>query len=352
MPYSRKSVVQPGLPGVYHCISRCVRRARICGYDVLTKKNYKHRRDLIYKAIQELSTIFAIEVFACSVLSNHYHIVLRVNPDVAKSWSDEEVIRRWDKIYSVRKTLTQMKGELDDEIIQMALNRPDLIEEWRKRLCNISWFMKQINEPLARRANKEDGCKGRFWEGRFKCQHLADESAVLACMVYVDLNPIRAKLAETPETSDFTSIQDRIVAKQSSLQKKHQLKSSDLMNKKSLEVRGPAHQRADWLTPINAIKTGNDSQGWLLNLEEYLQLVDETGRCMREGKKGSIPVELAPILVRMGLKESSWLQTTQYFGNRFYRICGHVHRMVDAAKCAGQKWFQGMGFSQSVFQSQ
>lgn len=351
MPYTRKSVVQPELPGVYHCISRCVRRARICGFDVLTKKNYEHRRQLIYKSIQELSSIFAIEVFACSVLSNHYHIVLRVNPDVAKGWSDEEVIRRWDKVYSVRKSLTQMKGELDEEIIQMALERADLIEEWRKRLSSISWFMKQINEPLARKANKEGGCKGRFWEGRFKCQHLADESAVLGCMVYVDLNPIRAKLAGTPETSDFTSIQDRIVAKQASLQNSLLSKSIGLINRRELEVRGPAHQRADWLTPIDSIRAGNENHGWLLSLEEYLQLVDGTGRCLKEGKKGAIPSELAPILERMGLRESSWLQTTQHFGNRFYRICGHVHRMMNAAKSAGQSWFQGMGFSQNVFQS-
>lgn len=350
MPYSRKSVVQPGLPGVYHCISRCVRRARICGFDVLTKKNYKHRRKWIYKAIQKLSPIFAIEIFACSVLSNHYHIVLRVNPDVANGWPDEEVIRRWDKIYSVRKLLTQMKGELDEEIIQMALERQDLIAEWRKRLCSISWFMKQINEPLARRANKEDGCKGRFWEGRFKCQHLADESAVLACMAYVDLNPIRAKLAETPETSDFTSIQDRIVAKQAMKNNSSQIKYSGQSDNKSPEIQSPSRQRADWLTAIDAIRVGSENRGWLLTLEEYLQLVDETGRCMKEGKRGSIPDELAPILARMGLRESAWLQTTQHFGNRFYRVCGHVHRMMNAARCVGQSWFQGMGFSRSVFQ--
>lgn len=351
MPYSRKSVVQPGEPGVYHCISRCVRRAWICGVDWLTKKNYDHRRDWIYESIQFFSRIFGIEIFACAVLYNHYHLVLRVNPDLVASWSDEEVVRRWDKVYSVRKYLTRMKGELDEEIMRMALNRPDLIAEWRSRLGSISWFMKQINEPLARKANKEDGCKGRFWEGRFKCQHLADEGAVLSCMAYVDLNLIRAKLAETPETSDYTSVQDRIVASQA-MKEPIVTEAQDLkLTQDSPEAfRGPAKQRADWLTPVNEIRVRNESRGWLLTLEEYLKLVDETGRCMKEGKRGAIPEELAPILVRMGLRESGWLKTTHHFGNRFYRVCGHVQKMVDAAKRAGQNWFQGMSFSKEVFQ--
>lgn len=351
MPYARKSVVQPGLPGVYHCISRCVRRAYICGFDLLTQRNYDHRQLWIYEKIQELPSIFAIEVFACAVLSNHYHIVIRVNPDEAQSWSDEEVVRRWDKLYSVRKALTGMKGDLDDEIMRMALEKPDWIAEWRARLSSISWFMKQINEPLARLANKEDGCKGRFWEGRFKCQHLADESAVLACMVYVDLNPIRAGIAETPETSDYTSIQERVKIFQEKNSKKLCVQNSELPQETANSEIRYSNPLANWLTPVSDIRIGNGKKGWVLSLDEYLKLVDETGHCLKQGKRGVIPKELAPILSRMKLQEKTWLQVTEHFGNRFYRVCGHVNRMLEAATRVGQKWFQGMSFSKEVFQN-
>lgn len=144
-------------------------------------------------------------------MSNHYHVVLRVDAEEAERLSDVVVLKRWRLLFAgdvlVERYLSEKQSSMDDAEKKKV---HEIAQEWRSRLTDISWFMRCLNESIARKANKEDGCKGRFWEGRFKSQALLDEVAVLACMTYVDLNPVRAGIAETPELSDFTSIQERI----------------------------------------------------------------------------------------------------------------------------------------------
>lgn len=211
MATARKTQVSLIDTKYYHCISRCVRRAFLCGKDHFTGKSYEHRRQWVEDKLLELASVFCIDVCAFAVMSNHTHVVLHVDDKKAQRLHDKAVIIRWHKLFK-GTLLTQqyLKGEKLNKAQQSLLNRT--ITQYRTRLADISWFMRVLNEDIARKANKEDNCTGRFWEGRFKSQALLDEAALAACMAYVDLNPIRAKMADTPEVSTHTSIKQRIDA--------------------------------------------------------------------------------------------------------------------------------------------
>lgn len=141
-----------------------------------------------------LAECFAVGLYAYAVMSNHVHVVLHVNPRAVKGWSDEEVAGRWVRLFPVCVDDVADERLCREKALRLQ-GDPERMMELRQRLGSLSWFMRCLNESIARRANREDGCTGRFWEGRFKCQALLDEQAVLACMAYVDLNLIRAGMA-------------------------------------------------------------------------------------------------------------------------------------------------------------
>ncbi|WP_229677593.1 transposase, partial [Pseudoalteromonas gelatinilytica] len=162
---------------------------------------------------------------------------------------------------------------------------------------SISWFMRVLNESIARKANLEDECKGRFWEGRFKSQALLDEAALAACLAYVDLNPVRAKAADLPEESDYTSIKSRINAAQDKKQPKSLMRFAGKPRK-------------------------HMPKGLPFELKTYLNLVDWTGRTIREGKPGKIPEDALPILERLNICSGNWLTLTTSFTCSFKNTAG------------------------------
>jgi REP element-mobilizing transposase RayT len=193
----------------YHVTSRCVRRTFLCGIDTATGANYEHRRQWIENRIRILASIFAMDVCAYAVMSNHYHITLKHCPEEVEQWSDADVIERWTSLY--KGPIPVQKWRAGETLTPADLQTvTDCIADYRQRLCNLGSFMKCLNEPIARQANKEDNCKGHFWQARYSSQALLTEEALLSCMVYVDLNPVRAGIATTPEESDHTSIQERV----------------------------------------------------------------------------------------------------------------------------------------------
>ncbi|WP_422132889.1 transposase [Endozoicomonas sp. ALD040] len=324
MTRARSSLIDPGSTPYYHCIARCVRRAYLCGEDHLTGKNYEHRRQWIVDKLREMVSIFSIEVCAYAVMSNHYHVVLHINQKPAREWTRDEVLSRWTRLFT--GPLLVQKYLAADRLSHSELARVDeFVEEYRNRLTSISWFMRCLNEYLAREANQEDGCKGRFWEGRFKSQALLDEAALLTCMAYVDLNPLRAEMAETPEGSDYTSIQERI----------ENLAGSD------------TRKQPATLMPFRS-QGQNPDKALPYILHDYLELVDWSGRTVRSDKKGSNPSDIPPILTRLEIDSNEWLKTMRW-NNRFYRAVGKLEAMKTFAREVGQHWVKGLFICSRLF---
>ena len=307
----------------YHCVSRCVRRAFLCGLDHYTGRNYEHRRQWVEDRLMLLAEVFAIDICAYAVMSNHVHVVLHINAAKAHHLSDLEVCDRWHRLYK-GTMLTQKFARQEPMTKPEQIAVKMRIDQWRLQLFNISDFMKALNEPIARMANAEVKCTGRFWEGRFKSQALCDEAALAACMAYVDLNPIRAKMAKTPEASEHTSIKRRIVAAQNNQPVKHLAQF----------VGNPREPMP---------------QGLPFQLTDYIALVDWTGRAIRADKRGYIPVELPPIIDRIGISPDHWLQLTQAFEAHASTFVGSDAHIESAALQRGYKRTPNRQSCQALF---
>jgi REP element-mobilizing transposase RayT len=208
MTVARAQLVSPDTEGFYHCIQRCVRRAFLCGDDRYCGRSFEHRKTWIEDRLRHLGRCFAVAIHAYAVMSNHLHVVVQIDPSVAARWSDDELAARWIRLFPPREEAE----EAIDLKRRHLLADPSRLNSVRSRLGSLSWFMRCLAEPIARRANREDECKGRFWEGRYKCQVLCDERALLAAMAYVDLNPIRAGITERLDASAHTSVRERVEA--------------------------------------------------------------------------------------------------------------------------------------------
>ena len=302
MPRPRRTQISIEDTSWYHCCSRVCRRALLMGDDNLTGKNYDHRRAWVESQLLTLTSAFAIDVAAYAVMSNHLHLVLNVDIYQSNRWTDREVIEHWHQLFKGTE-ITQkfVQGEVieSDEITALKHS----IAQYRSRLSDISWFMRALNEPIARKANIEDNCTGHFWEGRFKSQALLDEAAVLACMAYVDLNPIRAKMADTPEQSDYTSLKLRVKA----------------------ALKGKQPKR---LLPFIGNECLNQPKGINFSLKEYLELVDETGRIIRNDKRGAISSNTAKILTRLNIPSDIWIRIISEFGKLFHGPVGTLQELT------------------------
>jgi hypothetical protein len=244
-------------------------------------------------------------------MSNHYHIVVRIGD--ASTLDRDAVIARWLQLYQGPLIVHRyLEGELLSAAELATVG--DIAAVWRKRLGDLSWFMKCLNEPIARQANREDECSGHFWEARFKSQALHTDQALLACMTYVDLNPIRAGLASTPEASDYTSVQQRI---QSILSPEEQMPTPQ-----PPERSQPIIGKGGGTSTLLHFEEGNgraEEPRIPVTLREYLALVDWTGRYIKTNKRGFIARQSPQLLDRLGLSPDAWSVASSHFEDEFRR---------------------------------
>lgn len=307
MTMPRSKIVDPDLTPWYHIISRTVRGEFLLDAGDGTRKQELEDR------LEQLSQIFSIEVAGYAVLDNHLHNLVYLDPRRAQRWSKAEVLRRWAKLHPPRgpdrkplKSITQW--------IQDHVRNQKLVRKLRKRLTNLGWFMKELKEPLARKANAEEGVRGPFWAGRYKSIAVLGEEAVLAVCAYIDLNPLAAGMVRLPEEARYTSLQTRLnwCARQGRLPDLQAAWQGAVAAVRKLQ----GSERGLWLCPLEDRRAQGAARVGVLDgfsLGSYLRLVDATSRLVRPGKARVGP-EVTALLDRLKLSWDTWQQTlTQLF---------------------------------------
>jgi hypothetical protein len=299
MAIARARLVNPEITRWYHCITRCVRRARLLGDGEFDRKAWIEAR------LEELAKIFAVAVGGFAILDNHLHVLLRLDTDLASRWSDEEVVRRWGQLFPPRDTKRRALP-VSEQWVEEKRRDPEWIAKTRERLQSLSWFMKCLKEPLARMANRAEKVRGAFFEERFKSIAITDEEALLATCVYIDLNPLAAGIAGLPETSPHASITQRVAHVETDG------RIADLVDAPEGSVAasrlsGGLEEKL-WLCPIEDRRALDSTREGMFDgfpLRNYLRLVDYTARIFRDGK-ARISEELASIFERLGCSSDRW----------------------------------------------
>jgi hypothetical protein len=329
---------------IVHVMNRTVRRCFLMGYDPVSGRNYDHRKVWIDEQLVHQAKHFGIDLLCQAIMSNHLHLVLRSRPDVVQEWSDTEVARRWLMLCPRRRDEYRRPLEPTEFEINRIVNNKEKLAGLRSRLSDISWWMRLLCQNIAQRANREDGEVGKFWQARYRAVRLLDEIAILSCAAYVDLNPIRAALAQTVATSDFTSAQKRSLGLHARAPHESQSEcalSDDFSGTASAAVRNEHIaavdlRSAEHLAPVElnerSGQPGPDAnpegvrcsnKGFLpMSTAQYLSLLDWTTRQQRVAKPGRKPKQIRRLFNRLGISASVWNELVRNFGRLFSIVAG------------------------------
>jgi hypothetical protein len=398
---NRSEQFSPNEIAIVHTIQRCVRRAYLAGQDQLSGTDYSYRREWIRRRLESLASVFGIDVLTYAVMSNHIHTILRSRPDVVAGWTDEQVAIRWLSVFPGQRLEELHLAQPTEVQVATLVGNPAEISKIRVRLSDISWLMRALAEPIARMANHEDRCTGRFWEGRFKAQRITDEAGLLACAMYVDLNPVRAAMAESLEESFHTSVYDRLQAEQgakiestafelrvipqaevgrvvgdgraphprplspSFLRGEGSESGRVLSSKQDDRRKSRRVPRDSWLAPLtmddavlaqdaqpNTTGLRASDKGFLnMCWREYLELLSWTAKQPVKGFTEAVPEGLQPVLSRLGIDASMWRDLVwdfkKYFGKS--SCAGSPRSMSADAERHGKRWHRGQAQVRECF---
>lgn len=330
---------------IVHVMNRVVRRCFLFGIDPLTGKNYDHRKAWIEEQLQRLAACFGIDLLGFAILSNHFHLILRSRPDVVTAWDDTEVARRWWLLCPLRKRSDGTAEEPTEFELNSIRHDADKLARIRMRLSDISWWMRLLCQHIATRANREDGELGKFWQSRYRAVRLLDEESLLACAAYVDLNPIRAALAQTLEESDFTSVQRRIQALRNEGSAEQVNEPPENSTEEAPSRPSPPTSADRFLAPLEINERDDElgpqashrgcrcsDKGFLaMSTADYLELLDWTARQTARGKRGSTPEAAPGIFERLTIPPAAWCELVSHFGRLFSNVAGRP-RTVDGMR--------------------
>jgi len=335
MTQARSTLIPPGHAVFVHVTTRCVRRAWLFGHDRFSDRRYDHRCGLIESRVRELAEVFAVGVYAFAWMSNHFHLALAVRPDAVRSWSDEEVVDRWQRIY--RSKCEKSNAERCAQMLADPLRMLQI----RERLASLSWFMKCLNEHVSRIANADGAFVGIVRArlssdtspsgaygtslGRVCLSRQCREcraAHVTGKRPYVDLNPIRAGIACNLMGSRNTSIRRRCKAVAG---------NPDLAGELVLPIWGVA---ATTMPPIT--------------VAEYIELVDDTGRQVRKDKRGAISADEPRALKKLSLSPDHWTWQVKGVGSGYWRVVGTVEAIEEKVIAMQQQFLRGIGFARAL----
>ncbi|MFN5198530.1 MAG: transposase [Planctomyces sp.] len=329
---------------VVHVMNRTVRRCFLLGHDPVSGRNYDHRKVWIDEQLVHQARHFGIDLLCQAIMSNHLHLVLRSRPDVVQEWSDEEVARRWLMLCPERRDEDRRPMEPTEFEINRIVNNKEKLASLRSRLSDISWWMRLLCQHIAQRANREDGEVGKFWQARYRAVRLLDEIAILSCAAYVDLNPIRAAMAQTISKSDFTSAQKRSRGLALQSQKDIQpepalpdgLSGTTPAAVRKCQVAAVDLRSAQHLAPVELNERngqpgpdGNrdgvrcSNKGFLpMSTAQYLSLLEWTTRQQRVTEACRKPKQIRRLFKRLGISAKVWSELVRNFGRLFSIVAG------------------------------